>query len=1012
MKLSQRRFFISRRLRAIQVLLSATAVWCLVLFYRTAVTKSGIEQSTQESDTRNASVLLLFNVSIVSHSTSCSNCSLIIKDGIITSISQPSDGDIDLSLVEDEEQIRVNCHGMILTPGFIDMHSHAGVDTWPTFYSTQDFNEQNEQLIGDVRDAIHVEDSQLDLILKGGVTSSLILPGSANIIGGYAQIVKHRPWAQSVQDLLLHSGQSHISDQRDKCHFYRRLDQGSSKKKNPRLVKMAVGENVRSHQHSTRIGIGLYLRQKFTNAQNLIHRQNKWCSIRYLNNLLNVQYPDDVALSVYRQILLGDAVVHTHVYSAVDIEMLLQLSMKFNFIIAALHHATSVHEMIPFIKKNKHHFRNLSVAMFSDRGYYKYEAYRASVNQFDQLIDAGLNVAIKSDHPIVNAQLLHYEAFKTHHYSEKSWRVVLDSVTKNPAIALGIQDRVGDIKVGMDADLVLWPLNPILNLQTRPALIVVDGHIVHNKVESFEEYVNHSTKSSNQIDHSKVYREDTEFICDGLFDKCSGKCLMRLYNLSLIYIEQDQFISGENLTIVLGFKVHDSVLSRAQLNVNNFQVVCSGQQRDCSQYDTKLSIDMKSGIFASSPVAANTELGVNEISQELVTQQFSPRLGVWDSLVMDGGFAFDQVINVNAPLMQESAQRRNDTVLKKLNFDLRPLEHVDSKLMIMAQQAGIQQAVVIPPSSSFSMVRGVSSLIALSALNVYSRVIQPSVALHLTMGRSLNGDLLQSFSGQLYYFERLLQRALRDFKSCSEKIQGCKSHKNKFVAVLAGDLTLAIHVDNAELIRGAIRIKSVIEHGVKQLCDTCRINMVIYGGAESWMVADLIAKNNIQLILTTPSSTPEAYDRRRSRSLSSLYAAVQSQTKDTSNMQSMTDIQYLIRHGVKFALATDQDLQLREMFWWAGLVQLASKINLDGSMNSQFSKSLSDKSALDLISWNVLDILGINSTQSHESKLSYVAFIGGNPLKTSNARILLSIFAAQSSSSKGQYLIQCAPKQI
>ncbi|KAI3652815.1 hypothetical protein MP228_002240 [Amoeboaphelidium protococcarum] len=901
---------------------------------------------------------------------------------------------------------------MILTPGFIDMHSHAGVDTWPTFRTSQDFNEENEGLIGDVRDAIHVEDVQLNLILNGGVTSSLILPGSANIVGGYAQIVKHRPWAQSVGDLLFHNDQHHIPDQRDKCDFHRLDQQGSNMKKNRRLVKMAVGENVRSQQHSTRLGIGSYLRQKFTGAQNLIQRQKQWCSIRYLNNLLNVQYPDDVALSVYRQILLGDAVVHTHVYSAVDIEMLLQLSMEFNFTIAALHHATSAHEMIPFIKQNKHHFSNLSVAMFSDRGYYKYEAYRASVRQFDQLVDAGLNVAIKSDHPIVNAQLLHYEAFKTLHYSEKSWRVVLNSVTRNPAIALGIQDRVGDIKVGMDADLVLWPLNPILNLQTRPALIVVDGRIVHNKVESWKQYVDHVSIRSHHINNFKVYRQDMESICDSLSDKCGGKCQMRLYNLSLIYTEQDKFMSGKNLTIVLGFKVHDSVLSRVQLNIDNLQIVCFGQETDCSQYDTELSIDMKSGIFVQGPIAANTELGIKEISQELVTQQAAPRLGVWDSLIMDGGFGFDQVINVNAPLMEDSAQQISEPALHRLNFDPQLLEHVDSKLLIMAQQAGIEQAVVVPPSSSSNMVRGVSSLIALNAQNVDNRVIQSAVALHLTMGRSLNGDLLQSFTGQLYYFERLLQRALKDFKSCSEKIQGCKSHRNKFVAVLTGDLPLAIHVDNAELIRGAIRIKSQIEDGVKEFCETCRINMVIYGGAESWMVAELIAQNNIRLILTTPSSTPEEYDRRRSRSLSSLYAAsTQSQTNDNSQMQLMTDIQILIRHGVKFALATDQDLQLREMFWWAGLVQLTSKINLDGSMNSQSSTSLSDQSTLDLISWNVLEILKINNTQPHESKFSYVAFIGGNPLKTSNARILLSI-VAQQSSSKGQYLIKCAPKQI
>ncbi|PWT95909.1 MAG: amidohydrolase, partial [Bacteroidetes bacterium] len=282
--------------------------------------------------------------------------------------------------------------------------------------------------------------------LSGGVTSSHILHGSANTIGGQTQLIKLR-WGANDEDLKF-------------------------KNWDP-FIKFALGENVKRTTSSnnnrfpdTRMGVEEVLMDAFQRAsdyQNAIKKAGKPGVVRR-----------DLELDALVEILNKKRFITCHSYVQSEITALLRVADKFGFKVNTFTHILEGYKVADKMKE-----RDANASTFSDWWAYKIEvtdaiAYNAAIMQ-----QVGLNVCINSDDAEM-ARRLNQEAAKTVKYGGVSEENAFKMVTLNPAKALHVADRVGSIKVGKDADLVLWSDNP-LSIYAKAMKTIVDGTVYFDR---------------------------------------------------------------------------------------------------------------------------------------------------------------------------------------------------------------------------------------------------------------------------------------------------------------------------------------------------------------------------------------------------------------------------------------------------------------------------------------------------------------------------------------------------
>lgn len=363
-----------------------------------------------------------------------------------------------------EDTIIYEAEGRQLTAGIIDMHSHAGVFSLPTLDGYLDVNEASENLTPWARsiDAIFPLDHQIQVIKSGGVTTSLVLPGSANNIGGEAFLIKHavgkddgRPEI-SARDLLADTDQ------------------------NWRYMKMACGENPKRVHGSltsrplTRMGESYDFRHAFEQARDLIQKQDDWCDKAEDVGVENmVEYlPQEIAWETLTAALRGQVHINMHCYTIPDLEAMVDHTNEFEFPVRAFHHAHQTY-LVPEILKRTWGGRAPSSAIFADNMYYKTESYIGSPSAGKYLYQEGLTPVYVSDNPVLNAQHVLFEAAKGYHYG-LPYHAAMASVTTAPADDLGMGDRIGKIKPGFDADIVVWDSDP-LSVGATPMQVWIDG---------------------------------------------------------------------------------------------------------------------------------------------------------------------------------------------------------------------------------------------------------------------------------------------------------------------------------------------------------------------------------------------------------------------------------------------------------------------------------------------------------------------------------------------------------
>jgi len=340
----------------------------------------------------------------------------------------------------------IDASGKYLTSGIIDEHSHIAI--------TRGVNEGTQSNTAEVSigDALDPDDINIYRQLAGGVTTSHLLHGSANPIGGQSAVIKLR-WGKMAEELKF---------------------EGASP-----FIKFALGENVKQSNWGdrqqtrfpqTRMGVEQVYIDAFTRAREYESEKLNYSRLSAATKSKTISPRFDLELETMLEILNKKRFITCHSYVQSEINMLMHVADSFQFKVNTFTHILEGYKVAD---KMKAHGANAST--FSDWWAYKFEVMDAIPYNAAILTKVGVNTAINSDDAEM-ARRLNQEAAKAIKYGAlteiEAWKLV----TLNPAKMLHIDHRVGSIKVGKDADVVLWNTNP-LTIDAKPEKTIIDGVI-------------------------------------------------------------------------------------------------------------------------------------------------------------------------------------------------------------------------------------------------------------------------------------------------------------------------------------------------------------------------------------------------------------------------------------------------------------------------------------------------------------------------------------------------------
>ncbi len=356
------------------------------------------------------------------------NGDVVVRDGRIAAVGTGLEAPAGATVVD--------AAGKYVTPGIIDAHSHL---------AALSINEGsvNVSSMVTIEDVIRPEDVGMYRALAGGVTAINVLHGSANPIGGGNAVLKLR-WGADAGGLLMgaHPG-----------------------------IKFALGENTTRDRNpdrypGSRMGVQDVIRQAFVDAGAYLA---EWDAHR-AGDGREPAPRRDLKLERLGEVLRGERWVHAHSYRGDEILQLLRVAEEFGFTIRTLQHVLEGYKVADEIAAH-----GAGASTFSDWWAYKVEAYDAIPYNAALMTDRGVLVSINSDSG-EEIRHLNQEAAKTMKWGGLDEDAALRLVTLNPAMQLGIDDRVGSIDEGKDADLTVWEGHP-LSMFGKPVQTYVDGKL-------------------------------------------------------------------------------------------------------------------------------------------------------------------------------------------------------------------------------------------------------------------------------------------------------------------------------------------------------------------------------------------------------------------------------------------------------------------------------------------------------------------------------------------------------
>lgn len=365
--------------------------------------------------------------------------SVLLRDGKIAAV-----GD-DVRVPRDATVI--DASGKYVTPGVIDAHAHLASDAT---------NEGSIAVSAMVRIEDVIDPSDIDIYREaaGGVTASHVLHGSANPIGGQNATIKHR-WGEDAEGLLFQGAMPTLK---------------FALGENPKRSNSSVTPGTARRYPGTRMGVMDVIRRAFIEAREYKQSWDEYEGRRRRERNL-VPPARDLKLEPLVELLEGRRLAHVHTYRADETLQMMRLAEEFGLRIGVFIHVLEGYKVADEIAAH-----GATGSTFSDWWAYKMEAYDAIPYNAALMTRRGVLVSINSDSQ-EEARHLNQEAGKAMKWGELSEDEALALVTLNPAIQLGVEDRVGSIEVGKDADLVIWENHP-LSAYAKCLTTIVDGRIV------------------------------------------------------------------------------------------------------------------------------------------------------------------------------------------------------------------------------------------------------------------------------------------------------------------------------------------------------------------------------------------------------------------------------------------------------------------------------------------------------------------------------------------------------
>ncbi|MCX6836022.1 MAG: amidohydrolase family protein, partial [candidate division Zixibacteria bacterium] len=364
------------------------------------------------------------------------NADLLIRDGRIEAVGR--------NLKAPSGYRVIDATGKHVTAGIIDEHSHMCL--------SGDINEGSDAISSEVRasDIIEPDDISIYRSLAGGVTAARVLHGSANPIGGQAQIIKLR-WGGSSEEMKFTQA--------------------------PPSIKFALGENVKQsgwgdqfniRYPQTRMGVETIIRDAFQTAREYEAEWNNYNALDRKSRESTIPPRRNLRLEALVEVLHSRMFITCHAYVQSEILMMMQLAADYGITIATFVHVLEGYKVAD--EMVKYHVGGGSAP---DWWAYKFEVYDAIPQNPGLMHQRGVLVSINSDSPQLQ-RLLNQAAAKSVMYTGMSQEDALDMVTINPARQLKADQYIGSLKVGKDADFVIWSGNP-LSVYSHPEQTWIDG---------------------------------------------------------------------------------------------------------------------------------------------------------------------------------------------------------------------------------------------------------------------------------------------------------------------------------------------------------------------------------------------------------------------------------------------------------------------------------------------------------------------------------------------------------
>ncbi|KAL2853616.1 hypothetical protein BJX68DRAFT_274777 [Aspergillus pseudodeflectus] len=735
---------------------------------------------------------------------------IIFDAGVIRSVVPSGSGD---AFPHDAHII--NVQGKHVTPGLVDMHSHHLESPFPALSGTTDINER--PLLGPITpfiralDGFTPTDPAIQLIASGGVTTSLNLPGSTNIVGGQAYPMKNLPFSGQdrepvIEELL--------------------LEYGIPESQRQRYLKMACGENPRRYYGYTRLGLAWLLREKLAEAQELQKQQAKWCSAafevegrsrltqsRHISSFLQNHgpRPDSFKLETLVALLRGEVNLNVHCYTPEDLETMLSVLHEFGIHPQAFHHALEAWQVPEWLKRAE---RNITVATFAENALYKAEAYGANLRGPKVLHDHGIKVALKSDHTGESqyAKYLLDQASISHSFGLPAVEA-LKAVTSIPAESIYQGHRIGYVRPGYDADIVIWNDHP-LQVGATPVQVFIDGRpLLPGQDSAVSQVASGSSDGESGVSAAPAVRPFPEV--DERAELCSriqesqGPVLFTGVQKALVdhpRIETDD--NGQGNTKPLVYLIRRNGDS------------CVGTKSTClTDYNPSSTniteIPLKNGYITPGLIAFGNNLGIQDIPSE-------PSSG-------------DGSAGTNGDALNEA---------KTVHF-AKYSAHLHGKAFDRARIGGVTKAISPPHGSG--VVQGVSVGISTApdATILEGGVWKDEVALHLVVGQGARDGDTPTVGSGIEVVRRILEHG--------GSKEGAKSG-GVYARAANGSLPVVVQALHQDDIAQLILIKR----------DFPSINLVIYGGHGAALVAKPLAEAKIPVILTGNRGAPDTWEKKNS----------------------------------------------------------------------------------------------------------------------------------------------------